>query len=445
MSFEKEYKQQLGAVRFSENFEAETVELLKSAAQGKERTNMKKNVKIVLAAAAFVLLMTVTAFAISGLLSAREVAERIGETYVAESFEQQEYATESFTDKGYTVSLLGIVKGERFLSDELKADCSYFAVSVASADGYALSLVGGNPLGMSVIIEGYPAWQINSWSLDTSAHGIEENGVLYYLYECENLEIFADRNVYLAVYEGFVPGLDIINMKDNGEFEFAKGYEGFKAMFKIPLDATKANPEAAHEIIKEFIVDETPEPETQEKADSSTESIAETVVNIQMGSDYTIENLGRKSLQEIGIYENGEMECYVYSVKSVSGAPISLDSKPIEMLTVVKSCPVWAVNGYKLNTEPVVIEKNGTLFYLFDCGSLDYLADRTIYIAAFESGASYLDIIELENDGTFSFSEDYEGWGTVLKMNLDKENADKEKADKVISGLLPKSNEKWRG
>lgn len=256
MSFEIKYKQQLDDICFNADFEKNTVELMKSAAKRKEKPVMKKPVKILIAAALIIVVISVTAFAISNLLSVRDVADHFGESQVADSFGQQSHMPESVTDKGYTVSFLGMVKGERFESESIKSDCSYYVVSVASEDGSALSIVDGNPLGMSIIIEGYPAWKINTWSLNTSANGMEENGVLYYFYDCENLEIFADKNVYLAVYEGFVPGLDIITMNSDGTFEFAEGYNGFKAMFRIPLDPSKANPEAANEIIKEYFAEE---------------------------------------------------------------------------------------------------------------------------------------------------------------------------------------------
>lgn len=256
MSFEIKYKQQMDDICFSADFEKNTVDLMKSAAERKEKTVMKKPVKILIAAALIIAVISVTSFAISNLLSARDVAEHFGESQVADSFGQQNNALESVTDRGYTVSFLGMVKGERFESESIKSDCSYYVVSVAAADGTPLSLADVNPLGMSIIIEGYPAWKINTWSLNTSANGMEENGVLYFLYDCENLEIFADKNVYLVVYEGFIPGTDIINMKDNGEFEFVESYNGFKAMFRIPLDPSKSDPEAANELLKEFFEEE---------------------------------------------------------------------------------------------------------------------------------------------------------------------------------------------
>ena len=432
MSFEKEYKNQMADICFNADFEKNTVELLKSAAERKEKRVMKKPVRILAAAALIIAVVSVTAFAISSLLSARDVAEHFGESQLADSFSQQDYEIESVTDKGYTVSFLGLVKGEKFESESIKSDCSYYVVSVANEDGSPLSLADGNPLGMSVIIEGYPAWKINTWSLNTSANGMEENGVLYYLYDCENLEIFADRNVYLAVYEGFVPDLDIITMNSDGTFDFTEGYDGFKAMFRISLDPSKANPEAAEEILKEYLKDEKDNIIYSETAKAETTGA------------YGINYLGRKSGVELGVTEDDGYEYYVYSVKNSDGTPLTISNAPLEFHTVIKSCPVWAVNGQKLNLGNSITEKDGILYYLFECGEYDIFADREVYLLVLEKGVSYLESVELENDGTFSISNEYEGWGTIIRMELDKSNADKEKADEIISGLMPKSIYKWK-
>ncbi len=273
MSFETKYKQQIDSIRFNADFEKNTVELINLAAERKGENVMNKTTKALAVAVIIIAVLSFTAFAISNLLSAGEVAERFGESKVADSFNKQANKAESVTDKGYTVSFLGSVKGEKFESEEIKSDCSYYVISVASSDGTPLSLVEGNPLGMSVIIEGYPAWKVNTWSLNTSANGMEENGILYYLYDCENLEIFADKNVYLAVYEGFVPSADIITMNPDGTFEFAEGYNGFKAMFKISLEPSKANPEAGNEILKEYLSDENPLHQSQDTATKNNDEV----------------------------------------------------------------------------------------------------------------------------------------------------------------------------
>ena len=289
MTFKEKYKDELSDICFSEGFEENTITLLVQAAERKDKDHMnkaiKKPTKILVAAVLIITVLSSTAFALSKLLSPGEVAEHVGEGQAAEYFDEQIYVAESVTDKGYTVSFLGLVKGEKLKSKGIKADCSYYVVAVAASDGSPLSLEKGNPLGMSVIIEGYPAWRINTWSLGTSANGMEENGTLYYLYNCENLEIFADKNVYLAIYEGMLPGLDTITMNTDGTFEFAESYDGFKAMFRLPLDPSKADPEKANEILKEYLAEEaTASEEVSSEAESEdalqeSEAVSEAVCN----------------------------------------------------------------------------------------------------------------------------------------------------------------------
>ncbi len=283
MTFKEKYKEELSDIRFTEKFEENTVTLLMQAAEGKDKAFMNKTVnkmtKILIAAVLIIVILSSTAFAISKLLSAGEVAGHFGESQAAKSFDKQLIAVESVTDKGYTVSFLGLVKGEKIESKNVKSDCSYYVVAVAAADGSPLSLIEGNPLGVSVIIEGYPAWKINSWSLNTSANGMEEDGILYYLYDCEDLEIFADKNVYLAVYEGMLPDIDTVTMNTDGTFEFSEGYDGFRAMFRLSLDASKANPEKANEILREYLFEE---PEIASEENEKTEELREEVSESEM-------------------------------------------------------------------------------------------------------------------------------------------------------------------
>ncbi len=279
MTFKEKYKEVLSDIRFTDNFEENTVILLAQAAEGKDKRFMTKAInkptKILIAAVMLIAVLSFSAFAISKLLSPGEVAGHFGESRAAEAFDKQICVAESVTDKGYTVSFLGLVKGEKFESEAIKADCSYYVVSVAASDGSPLSLSDGNPLGMSVIIEGYPAYRVNTWTLNTSANGMEENGVLYYLYDCENLEIFADKNVYLAVFEGMLPDIDTITMNTDGTFSFAEDYNGFKAMFRLPLDSSKANPEEANKILRDYLNEEA----KSENASLNNTSIYEAVHN----------------------------------------------------------------------------------------------------------------------------------------------------------------------
>ncbi|MBE6783362.1 MAG: hypothetical protein E7536_05060 [Ruminococcaceae bacterium] len=257
MNFKDKYKDEINKICFDSDFETETAALMGMAANQKGENNMsgKKTFKIILVATIVVAILSTSVFAFSYFLSARDVAEHFGNSDAVDSFAKKEKGEIfSVTDKGYTVSFLGQSEGKDFVDvNGIDANCSYFVISVAKEDGTPLSINDGNPLGLSVVVEGYPAWKVNSWSLGTSAQGFEENGVLYYLYECVSLEIFAEKNVYLAVYEGFAPTTEIITMSEDGTFDFADDYDGFKAMFRLPLDKEKANPEKAEEIISSVI------------------------------------------------------------------------------------------------------------------------------------------------------------------------------------------------
>jgi hypothetical protein len=74
-------------------------------------------------------------------------------------------------------------------------------------------------------------------------------GVNYFIFECSNLEIFADHTVYLAAYEGFAPSAEIFKMDENGEIAFIDGFDKPHAMFTLPLDAAKADPGAVTQLL----------------------------------------------------------------------------------------------------------------------------------------------------------------------------------------------------
>lgn len=256
MNFKKAYTEKMDGIGTSEAFCENTVELIRKTAQRKENIYMKiKPMKILAAAMAIVALLSVSAYAISSLLSAGEVAKRTGFTEIAELFDASVFEEQTVSDENYTVTLHGIASGNRLdIIDgaEVESDRSYLVASIARTDGTGLSVLDGAPLQLSPLISGLPSWKVNAWSLGTSAHGIEQDGVLYYLFDIGSLEIFADRTVYIAAYEGLAPNTEIFTMEDNGEFSFSENYNGFKALFTLELDEAKADPEAVEDFISKL-------------------------------------------------------------------------------------------------------------------------------------------------------------------------------------------------
>lgn len=129
---------------------------------------------------------------------------------------------------------------------------TYAVIAIRNSDGTPLSLMEGMPVQMAPVIEGCMPFQ--SWAiLNFSASGLEREGILYYLFDYENLEIFADRTVSIAVFEGAMfPGPEIFSMDEDGKIIYADGYEGFRGMFELPLDESKADPEAAAALLGSY-------------------------------------------------------------------------------------------------------------------------------------------------------------------------------------------------
>lgn len=246
----EQYRAQVDALSFSSDFQDRTMARL---AQEKERKPMKKmNLKAVLLAAAVVAAMSVTAYA-AITLAPRDVAQRAGNEALAAAFEGEDAITvnETKTVGDYNVTLMGLVSGTGLsrvesLPDSVDQDKTYAVLAYARTDG--ANITEDVPdLTVSPLVEGYAPWRLNAWTLGGGVSSFAQEGVLYYLFECDNVEPFADHTVYLAVY----PGTHIPPSAELFGFEEATGVitsKGEAALFSLPLDESKANAQKAEEL-----------------------------------------------------------------------------------------------------------------------------------------------------------------------------------------------------
>ena len=246
----EQYRAQVDALSFSSDFQDRTMARL---AQEKERKPMKKmNLKAVLLAAAAVAAMSVTAYA-AITLAPRDVAQRAGNEALAAAFEGEDAITvnETKTVGDYNVTLMGLVSGTGLsrvesLPDSVDQDKTYAVLAYARTDGADIT-EGVPDLTVSPLVEGYAPWRLNAWTLGGGVSSFAQEGVLYYLFECDNVEPFADHTVYLAVY----PGTHIPPSAELFGFEDATGVitsKGEAALFSLPLDESKANAQKAEEL-----------------------------------------------------------------------------------------------------------------------------------------------------------------------------------------------------
>ncbi len=254
MSFEEKYKKEIDSLSFSSDYEVRLSDTLKKAEEGKDVITVmkkRKTVRLLVAVISAMLILSLTAYAAVTLLSPQEVADELEMSDLNDKWKSSEKFPFASGNEEYTVSVLGYASDTELsnLDSEATAENrAYLVVSIARTDGTPLKAVDGMPLQISPLVEGYEPFKVNLWTFGSGANGLEKDGVLYYLFETADLEIFADRTVYIAAYEGFTP-MDALTMKEDGTITYKDGYIGFKAIFELPLDESKADPDAVKELL----------------------------------------------------------------------------------------------------------------------------------------------------------------------------------------------------
>ena len=257
MTFREKYINEMDSVTFSNGFEVRTANLMMQKAERKDEKVLpkRKPVKVLAVAIAIIALLSTVAFAVSYYLSAKEVAEYLGDKEIAEMFKGSDCEPQAVSNGTYDVTFLGNTTGaklnmtEGFEAEETR---TYAVVAIRNTDGTPLSLMDGMPINFAPVIEGIMPFQ--SWAiLNFSASGLERDGILYYLFDYENLEVFADRTVSIALLEGVMfPGPDVLTMDESGKIVYVESYMGIRGMFDLPLDESKADPEAAAELLSNY-------------------------------------------------------------------------------------------------------------------------------------------------------------------------------------------------
>ncbi len=241
--------------------------------QVKETGNMGRNRhKRVLAASAAVALVataSITAFAALRYKSPSQMAERIGDEGLAQNFAMMESsrqendtdwnaAGESQSFGGYRVTFLGFVSGEnlsayeRRAGGELRNDRTYCAVAIEKEDGTAVN-ASEEQFFVSPLIGGLNPGLYNAMTLCGNYSEFVEEGVLYRLLECDNIEIFADHELYLCVTDTtFYDNGLYLSDEAAGSIARNTDYQGLNALFDLDVDSSKADPEKARALIAEI-------------------------------------------------------------------------------------------------------------------------------------------------------------------------------------------------
>lgn len=249
-----------------EDLKRKILDQVKEEGSMKNRRFMRKGA-VAAVAAALAAAGSMTAFAAWQYRSASQVAEELGEEGLPQVFEEQAADNADSNDKtvyesqsfgGYKVVLLGMVSGkdlsahERMAGGTIHSDRTYLAVAVSREDGrpvdaeaedfFVSPLIGSlNPKDNNVLV----------WAGNYGQY--VEDGILYRLTECDNIEYFADQNLYVCVTDTTFYQKGLYDWREaEGEIVRNDGYEGLNALFELQIDPSRADPEKAENFLKEM-------------------------------------------------------------------------------------------------------------------------------------------------------------------------------------------------
>lgn len=235
----------------------------------REKETMKSKVRKRWYAGALVsgilLFLSVTTYAATQLLSAKEFVEQIGDPVLAEAFADPNAIAinQTQTSGEYQVTLHGVVSGEGlknfYDAGEIRSDRTYAVVSIAMADGTPMpdtsdEEYGKVPFFISPLIKGVEPWRVNIVTMKGGYIDKVIDGIMYRLLECDSVEMFANRGVYLAISSSkFYDDNAFIYNETTGEIRPNPDYQGVSLLFDLPLDESKAEPELAEAYLHELV------------------------------------------------------------------------------------------------------------------------------------------------------------------------------------------------
>lgn len=201
-------------------------------------------------------------------LAPQNVAKVFADESLAKAFETEDAILINETQEygGYKITLLGIVSGKG-LSDytnwddegNLIDDMTYIVTAIENTDGTPRPDTSDDAYGedsfyVSPYIMGLPMWEYNAHTL--TGGGYSEcvvDGIQYRILEIGNLEIFANRGIYLGVSSGpFYNSEAFIMDETTGEITRNESYAELNALFKLPIPAFKGDETAVETFLAEF-------------------------------------------------------------------------------------------------------------------------------------------------------------------------------------------------
>lgn len=268
---------------------------------GKKSYNRKRIPMAVLVAACVLILGSITAVAAYRYLNPAQVAAELKDESLEKAFQSEGalLVNETQESGGYRITLLGSVAGKNISeyleqdgAGELKADRIYSVVAIEHVDGTPMPETSSEEYGkeafyVSHYIQGLDPEKYSLMSMGGGYSEFVKDGVAYRVLEMDNIEMFADRRIYVGVSSGiFYDQNAYIYDESTGEICRNENYNGVNALFILPLDANKADPDAAAAYLENF---ENPQDEQEELLERTPEDVS---------ADEFMEKLTSENLKE---------------------------------------------------------------------------------------------------------------------------------------------------
>ena len=243
----------------------------------------------------------------------KEVAEQVENNKLASAFNSEDAISinETQTSGGYDITLLGMVSGEKlsdyesYANGELLSDRTYAVVAIEPSDGTKMQEKDENGCNIGYIseflvspfIEGYNPNQYNAYYFNGGATCFVEDGVLYWLLETDNIEVFADHTLYLGVTKNLISIGEAYAYEENtGKITKNENYSGVGALFTLPIDKSKGSKTAAEKYLKSL----------EENAAEDAEDTEDTEDTTDM--DALFEKLTKENIEEYATLEESTVQ-----------------------------------------------------------------------------------------------------------------------------------------
>lgn len=224
--------------------------------QVKEQKEMigkeKRKLSVATILLAFVLCLgSITAYGAWKYLSSADVAKKMEDNKLAEIFvsEQAFVINETQTYGGYQITLLSMVSGELLTEyptydddGTIMADRTYAVVAIENEDGTPMPSISEDAYGeleffASPLMKGYNPVMYNIVTMSGGYKEIEEDGILYRLLECNNVENLASDKLYICVSDSVFYNARAYQYDEiTGEISRNEAYEGLNALFVLPVE-----------------------------------------------------------------------------------------------------------------------------------------------------------------------------------------------------------------